>query len=425
MRDSQAINNLSYNSWLLVTIFYLYQYTIRIMPIAMRELWQLDFNMTATQFGIVAAVFSYSFALFQVPIGYLIDKFGVWGVTLASVIICTVGVSLNAVADNIQLVILSRFIIGIGSASPYICAMKVIFDQFPKSKQNTYTGLTLAIAMLGMIIFSKLLEILITLYDWRTATYLLIFLGLLLTATLLKFKPSKKFSKSHNANYSYSKIIDLIKTKEIWLYTFISICIYIPLPIFADIWAGEILSRKYDFTNVMTCQISMISYLGCMIGSLTLSTLSNERMVLLCSLIGSLLLMLLIMYFKTYPIILYLMFFGIGFCAGSIVISFRSIAKYVNIKSFALALGILSAFFNFGLGIINYCIGVLTDYLWDGTTGKLNECIYSLADYQRAITVVILPIMLIAITLLLPKFNLANIFPLLKLYIKRRQKVKI
>lgn len=406
MRNSQPIDIRSYNSWLLVTIFYLYQYIIRIMPIAMREIWQIDFNMTATDLGMIAAVFSYSFALFQIPVGYMIDRFGVWGVTIASVIICTLGVLLNAAADNIQLVILSRFLIGIGSASPYICALKVIFDQFPKSKQKFYTGLTLSIAMLGMIIFSKLLEIIITIYDWRIATYFLMALGIALIITLVITKPKNRFIKAHNSLYSYEKIIKVIKTKELWLYTFVSICVYIPLPVFADVWAGAILAKKYGFSNILTCQISMSSYLGCMIGSLLLSNLTQERLILICSMIGSLTLMLIIIYSEVSLIALYIMFFIIGFCAGSIIISFRSVAKYVGIESLALSLGILGSFYYSGLGVVNYTIGVLTDYLWNGSLGEFNEKIYNTTNYQYSITIVILPIMITAIILIIPKLSL-------------------
>ena len=328
---------------------------------------------------------------------------------IVSVIICTLGVFLNAIADNIQLVIISRILIGIGASSPYICALKIIFSQFPKSKHNFYTGLTSALAMLGILLFSRVLEFLIITYNWRVATYFLTCLGLLLIATLLVLKPSKKSIKVYNSNYSFVEIIKIIKTKELWLYTFVTICLYLPLPVFSDIWAGAILAKKYEFTNIITCQISMSGYLGCLIGSLILSNLRQERMVIICSIIGSLSLMLIIMYLETSIMALYLMFFAIGFCAGASIISYRAIARYVDIKYLALSFSVLSTFYVFGLGVINYIIGLITDYLWSGSLGEYNERIYSATNYQHSVTIVIFPIMTIAIILMLPKFSLLKI----------------
>ena len=98
----------------------------------------------------------------------------------------------------------------------------------------------------------------------------------------------------------------------------------------------------------------------------------------------------------------------IGFCTGSVVISFRSIARYVDPNILGLAFGVTNTCSMFGLGAINYLIGKVVDYRWNGDATELGEKIYTSMNYQYAITAILLPIMLVGIILSLMKWETTN-----------------
>lgn len=405
MNNNSIINRGSLQSWLLIASFYLFQYLLRIMPISMRDSWQTDFNMTATDLGIIGASFLYTYSLIQIPIGYAIDRFGIWWITFISLALCTSGVFLCVQADNIELLIISRLLIGLGSASPFICAMKVIYNQFPISRQSFYSGLTLALAMIGVVLFNFILQDIVTAYGWREASYFLLFIGIMLMVSFYNTKRITSAACNYRSKYSPSKIVHILRTKEVWGYIIITICLYIPLPVFADIWSGAILNQRYDFSPNIISQISICCYIGCIIGSLILPIIRNERYTLIISLITAIIFMLIAIYVELSIILLYTIFFLIGFCAGSVIVAFRSVEKYVDSNALGLAFGITNTCAMLGLGAINYLIGIVVDYLWNGDLTILGEKLYANTNYQYAITAVILPVISLGIILSLIKWD--------------------
>ena len=408
MSVNSIINRGSLHSWLLVMSFYLFQYLLRVMPISMRDSWQTDFNMTATDLGLIGASLLYTYSFMQIPIGYCLDRFGIWWVTFISLTLCVLGVFISAQADSIELLIVSRLLIGVGSASPYICTMKIIYNQFPKAKQRFYTGLTFSLAMIGVVVFNFILQAIVNAYDWKMACYFLLCIGLVIMALYYCFKGKTNSCSNYRSKYSASKIIEILKTKEVWVYIIITICLYIPLPVFVDIWSGAILAQKYQMISSVTSGISIFGYIGSIIGGLILTVIQNEKNTLTISLIAAISFILSSVYFELSIYYLYTVFFMIGFCTGSVVISFRSIARYVDPNILGLAFGVTNTCSMFGLGAINYLIGKVVDYRWNGDATELGEKIYTSMNYQYAITAILLPIMLVGIILSLMKWETTN-----------------
>ena len=405
MSTNSIINRGSLHSWLLVMSFYLFQYLLRVMPISMRDSWQAEFNMTATDLGLIGASLLYTYSFMQIPIGYSLDRFGIWWVTFISLTLCVLGTFVSAQADSIELLIVSRLLIGMGSACPYICTMKIIYNQFPKSRQNLYTGLTFSLAMVGVVLFNFILQSIVDAYNWKMACYFLFSIGSVIMILFYYFKDLTSSCSNYRSKYSASKIIEIIKTKEVWAYIVITICLYIPLPVFVDIWSGAILAQKYQMISSVTSSISIFGYIGSIIGGVLLTTIANEKNTMTISLIAATSFILSSVYFELSIYYLYAIFFMIGFCTGSVVISFRSIAKYVDPNSLGLAFGVTNTCSMFGLGAINYIIGKVVDSVWNGDLTEAGEKLYTSMNYQYAITAVLLPIMLLGLVLSLMNWD--------------------
>ena len=260
--------------------------------------------------------------------------------------------------------------------------------------------------MLKITVNENLLWYNLEAYGWRMASYFLLSVGLILMILFYNVKEITSSSDSYRSKYSFYKIIELIRTKEVWVYIIITICLYIPLPVFADIWSGAMLSQRYDLASSVTADISICTYIGCIIGSLILPTIQNERHTITISLLAAISFILIAIYMELSTISLYVVFFLIGFCAGSVVIAFRSVAKYVDKSSLGLAFGITNTCAMFGLGAINYIIGKAVDYLWNEDLTELGEKLYTSANYQYAITAIVLPVILLGIILSFMKWNI-------------------
>ena len=78
-----------------------------------------DLNLSNTAFGYVAAAFTISYALFEVPIGWWGDKYGSRGVLARIVIAWSIFTAMTGAAFGFVSLIAIRFLFGAGEAGAF------------------------------------------------------------------------------------------------------------------------------------------------------------------------------------------------------------------------------------------------------------------------------------------------------------------
>lgn len=92
---------------------------------------QDSFHLTATELGIVFSIYTYSYTIMQIPVGSLLDKFGVAWVTRVGMFIWSLLTISMAFLQGKLLLYIVRFLIGIMSASAFPAASKATSLWFP------------------------------------------------------------------------------------------------------------------------------------------------------------------------------------------------------------------------------------------------------------------------------------------------------
>ena len=77
--------------WAICVLFVFYKYVIEVYPSVITKKLMLDLKIDAAWFGSLAASYYYSYTLFQIPAGLLIDRFGIRKMTTAAIILCSLG----------------------------------------------------------------------------------------------------------------------------------------------------------------------------------------------------------------------------------------------------------------------------------------------------------------------------------------------
>ncbi len=67
----------SYVLWAVASLFYLYQFVLRLSPSVMMEDLMEAFRIDATGFAAMGSIALLSYSLFQLPLGAFADRFGV------------------------------------------------------------------------------------------------------------------------------------------------------------------------------------------------------------------------------------------------------------------------------------------------------------------------------------------------------------
>ena len=62
--------------WMIASLFYAYQYVLRVMPSIMLEDITRQFHIDAAVFGQFSGVYYIGYSLVHLPIGIMLDRFG-------------------------------------------------------------------------------------------------------------------------------------------------------------------------------------------------------------------------------------------------------------------------------------------------------------------------------------------------------------
>lgn len=128
---------------------------------------QKEFNMSNTMAGLLISIFFTGYAFFQIPAGYLTQKIGMRKAFTFGMLLTSIFTGLMGVVNNIFLLKILRFFVGV-SESPVVIGSTVTINQwFPDKEKGTATGLFLAGSKFGPLIVPPICAWIIMEYGWR------------------------------------------------------------------------------------------------------------------------------------------------------------------------------------------------------------------------------------------------------------------
>ncbi|MCG7336848.1 MFS transporter [Sporosarcina sp. ACRSM] len=126
-----------------------------------------DLALDATAQGLLLSIFFAGYALFQIPGGMLSDKFGFRRVVSIAIIWWSIFTSVTGMIFSYPLLLLLRFVFGIGEAALPGGSYKAIATYFPTKQRGTATGIQSTVNTLGPAIAAVVAAAIIGLYGWR------------------------------------------------------------------------------------------------------------------------------------------------------------------------------------------------------------------------------------------------------------------
>lgn len=126
-----------------------------------------DFNLKATSQGLLLSIFFAGYALFQIPGGMLSDKFGFRRVMSIAIVWWSVFTSLTGFIFTFPLLLIVRFVFGLGEACLPGASYKGIAMYFPSTKRGTATGIQSTVNTLGPALAALAAAAIIGLFGWR------------------------------------------------------------------------------------------------------------------------------------------------------------------------------------------------------------------------------------------------------------------
>src|SRR5205085_4252833 len=102
--------------WIIASIFYAYQYILRVMPNIMLDDIMQQFHIDAATFGQFSGIYYIGYSLMHLPIGIMLDRFGPRKVMTGCILLAVAGLLPLIFADHWLFPIAGRLLIGMGSS---------------------------------------------------------------------------------------------------------------------------------------------------------------------------------------------------------------------------------------------------------------------------------------------------------------------
>ena len=238
-----------------ITVFFVFAFgyflscLLRAITATLSPLLTSEFDLLAADLGLLAGGYFLGFACMQIPLGYLLDKFGPKKIVSSFLLIALIGTASFALAQSFSGLLISRILIGVGVSACLMAPLTGYRIWFAENQQQRANSWMLMIASLGFLSSTLPVQLLLPSFGWRWIFGGIAILILVSIFLMLVFIPKWDHQNNKDVNSENSgSLIDVWKNKF-----FISV---IPMGLFnygglmaiQTLWAGPWMIRVAGYT---------------------------------------------------------------------------------------------------------------------------------------------------------------------------------
>ena len=170
---------------------YFVSYVYRMLNAVLGPTLAAEFGLTAGGLGLLSSVYFLSFALFQLPLGLLLDRFGPRRVNATLLLVAALGALWFAFAHSAASAIGARALIGLGVSGCLMASFTAFVLWYPADRLSTMNGITFSAGALGAIAATVPLELALRVLDWREVFLVLVAITVLTSLVLWFWVPER------------------------------------------------------------------------------------------------------------------------------------------------------------------------------------------------------------------------------------------
>ena len=353
-----------------------------------------EFAVSGAVLGQLSALYFYPYAVMQLPIGALLDRYGARLMLTTALLLAAVGSVVFGTAGSVNVAYIGRFMVGAGSAVGFIASMALAAKWFHSRHFALLTGLAMFFAMVCGIAGQAPLAFAVEAFGWRkTMVWAGIFAIALavLTALIVRNSPIPNTADHANDNRwaeIWSGLKATITRNEIWRVAIVAMSMSGPMLALGGLWGVPFLAGAYELDRPTSAFYTSFSLLGWAVGApffgwvsdrigrrklpLVIGTGLNAGLIAIIAFLPGLSLTMMAA-----------AFFLSGLTGGCMVISF-ALGREVSAKKLHGSVSGLVNGMTVGAGaVLQPIIGWVLDLRWDGTMSA-GARIYQTSDYRFA-----------------------------------------
>ena len=258
-------------AWLLVAVYYFYQYALRSAPSVMIPELTGAFGVNALGVSAIVGMFYYGYSPFSLVAGTSMDRFGAKRVIPIGAAVVGIGALLFG-TGNVTLANIGRFLQGAGGAFALIGAVYLITKNFPASVGASLIGATQMFGMAGgsagQFVVGPIIKSGVT---WDRFWIYAGCIGLVISAVLLVLLPKETPKAGTSGSGAFTALLrslgKVFRNPQSLLCGFISGLLFIPTTILGMTWGVRFLQeargREYEAAVTLAASVPLGWMIGC------------------------------------------------------------------------------------------------------------------------------------------------------------------
>lgn len=332
---SQTHTNTAWLMWFCAAFFYFYQFILRVSPTGMAGEIKADLGLENCDLGLLISYYYNGYAWVQIPVGIVLDLIGPRRPLALATGLCMLGCILFGMSENIGLMAIGRFIMGVGSAFAFLSSLKIANLWFPQKQLPLMVALTMLLGSIGATIAGTPLSAMIDAMGWRSTMIALGAIGGVLTISsfmIVKDHPSHAQTTVNQELKTVAKeSLYLIRHTHTWVFGLFGLLMYVPLSGFADLWGTAYIMATFEVSKLKASGALSMFYVGIGVGGPIVAWLSHyfhsHRAVMRWAACAGGTLFLYLLYGPLIPFsILPLYMLALGLCASVQFLAFTSVS---------------------------------------------------------------------------------------------------
>jgi MFS family permease len=281
-------------AWLLVAVYYFYQYALRSAPSVMMPQLIEAFGVNALGVSAMVGMFYYGYSPFSLVAGASMDRFGAKRIIPIGAAVVGIGALLFG-TGNVALANIGRFLQGAGGAFALIGAVYLITKNFPASVAASFIGVTQMFGMAGGSAGQFLVgPIIKSGLSWNRFWIYTGCLGLVISGVLLILLPKETSKTATTGPGAFTTLLQslgkVFRNPQSILCGLISGLLFIPTTILGMTWGvrfvQEARGHEYDTAVMLAATIPLGWMIGCPLLGFISDRLGRRKPVILCGTIA-------------------------------------------------------------------------------------------------------------------------------------------
>ncbi len=275
---------MAWTVWVIASVFYAYQYILRVMPNIMLDDIMQQFHISAAAFGQFSGVYYIGYSLMHLPIGIMLDRYGPRKVMSGCILLTVLGLLPLIFAEHWIYPIAGRALIGIGSSAAILGIFKIVRMIFSETRFPRMLSFSVTIGLIGAIYGGGPVSYMRDVLGYQSVIYCFMAGGIALALATYWIVPEIESTEQTPMLADIKEVLS--NGRVIWSCLFAGLMVG-PLEGFADVWGSAFLKQVYGFESTLAASLPSMIFIGMCFGAPVLSLVAEKVGSYLATIIGA------------------------------------------------------------------------------------------------------------------------------------------